>query len=163
MSLNRKYEDTQTTKMNIEVQTEIPGMVTTLVQTDIPEIATSLVQTDNTVTVISSKPTLEKRLSDEKLFRLLPTASQKKRGCGNDTLCCDYDGCNKKGVDLIKCNACPKWVCEAFKDVPIAKLKPLLNRCRTIYVLCKTCNDNLYAEYDVLDTNETSHNMTDII
>lgn len=163
MSLKRKSEKTQTDKMNLSAQTEIQEMVTTLVQTERPEFATSSVQTDNSVTVITSKPTLEKRVSDEKLFRLLPTASQKKRGCVNDDLCCDFDGCNKKGVDLIKCSACLKWVCEACNDIPIAKLKPLMNRCRTIYVLCKTCNDNLDAEHDVLDMSKTSHNMTGLL
>ena len=44
-------------------------------------------------------------------------------------------------MDLIKCNICSKWVCEEYNDVTITKLKPIMNKCKSLYFICKVCNE----------------------
>ena len=53
-------------------------------------------------------------------------------------------------MDLIQCNMCSTWVCEDCNDVPVARLKPIINKCNTIHFLCKTCED---IEEKIVDNN----------
>ena len=52
--------------------------------------------------------------------------------------------------DLIKCNVCCKWVCEACSDIAVAKLKPIMNKCKSLYFICKACNE-MNQEYAVFE------------
>ena len=49
---------------------------------------------------------------------------------------------------------CCKWVCEDCNEVPVAKLKPIINKCRRIHFLCKRCDETL-------GTNETIASQAD--
>ena len=77
--------------------------------------------------------------SNESVFRLKPKKGSKQ----TDPLKCEFEGCSEKSVDLIKCNMCETWVCENCNDVPVAKMKPIMNKCSTIYFLCKTCDSKV--------------------
>lgn len=57
-----------------------------------------------------------------------------------DTKRCEYPSCNSKSVDLILCSQCQKYVCEDCNDVSILKLKILMDKCPTIYFICRKCN-----------------------
>lgn len=79
--------------------------------------------------------------SDDDLFRLKPKGRNAKSA--SDKLVCDFPNCSQKNVDLIQCNMCHKWVCEDCNDIQVAKLKPILNKCRTIHFLCKSCDEKI--------------------
>ena len=79
------------------------------------------------------------RSPEEEMFR-----SKSKKTKGNTTaepLKCQFPSCLKENEDiLMKCNACGTWVCETCHDVPIGRLKPIMNKCSTLFFLCKTCD-----------------------
>ena len=35
-----------------------------------------------------------------------------------------------------------KFVCEQCNEVPVAKLKVIMDKCKTLYFICKNCNRN---------------------
>ena len=74
--------------------------------------------------------------SDDDLFRMKPKG---KRNSKNAQLNCDFPDCESLNVDMIKCNICSKWVCEACNDVPVSKLKLIMDKCKTVYFICKAC------------------------
>ena len=84
---------------------------------------------------------LKRIASDEEVFRLKP--KRQIKGAKLTELSCEFDDCNEKGVDLVKCNACAKWVCESCNDVPVSKLKPIMNKCRSVYFLCNKCDEGV--------------------
>ena len=90
--------------------------------------------------------------SDEEIFRLKP--KRQNKGTKLTELSCEFIDCNEKGIDLIKCNACAKWVCESCNDVPVSKLKPIINKCRSVYFLCKKCDESVGSNLQVFP-NET--------
>ena len=53
---------------------------------------------------------------------------------------CEYSCCDQENVDLVKCNNCNKWVFELCNDVPVLKLKAIMNKCNTVYFVCKSCD-----------------------
>jgi molybdopterin converting factor small subunit len=59
---------------------------------------------------------------------------------------CEFEGCGKTDIDLTKCNMCNKWVCETCNDIQAAKLKPITNKCRRVYFICKSCDENIGTE-----------------
>ena len=67
---------------------------------------------------------------------------------------CQYAECISTNVDLIRCNICQKFVCEVCNDVAVAKLKPIMNKCDTIYFLCKECNG--MSQKEIEKVNEKS-------
>ena len=83
-----------------------------------------------------------KRTDDEEFVRTRP----RRKGKNNtdqqsDPLNCQYADCGKTDEDaIIKCNLCNIWVCEECHDVSILKLKLIMNKCKTVYFTCKTCN-----------------------
>ena len=82
--------------------------------------------------------------SDESIIRLKQSAKQKKKQVTTtDELSCEFDDCSANNVDLIKCNMCTKWVCGDCNEIPIAKVKPIFNKCRRLYFLCKTCDEKI--------------------
>ena len=57
---------------------------------------------------------------------------------------CQFLSCTNDNEDaLIKCSACGVWVCETCNDVPISKLRPVMNKCSAVYFVCTTCNEAL--------------------
>ena len=46
---------------------------------------------------------------------------------------CAISGCENTNLDLIKCCLCGTLVCEDCSKVKVAKLRPLMNVCDTIY------------------------------
>ena len=54
---------------------------------------------------------------------------------------CDYPERNYINGDLIKCNVCCKWVCKECSDIAVAKLKPIMHKCKSLYFICKACNE----------------------
>ena len=44
-------------------------------------------------------------------------------------------------MDLVRCDICGKWVCEECNDVAVSKLKLLMSKCKTLYFICKGCNE----------------------
>ena len=56
---------------------------------------------------------------------------------------CEFSTCLNDTEDaLIKCNVCGLWVCELCNDIPISKLKPLMNKCSGVYFACVTCRES---------------------
>ena len=41
--------------------------------------------------------------------------------------------------DLVACDQCDKWACGTCYDVNISKLKLVMEKCSSIYLLCKDC------------------------
>ena len=79
--------------------------------------------------------------SDEECIRLKPKRTTKVTKM--PVLKCESEDCSEKDVDVAKCNICSKWVCESCNDVPVAKLKPVMNKCKGVYFICKECNENV--------------------
>ena len=103
------------------------------------------VQKDN---VLGERPSklcygLHKVKSDDNIIRLKPKAKKTRTTNDGEILKCEYGSCGNENVDLIKCNMCDKWVCEDCNDVQVAKLKPIVNKCKTIHFLCKTCDEKI--------------------
>ena len=93
-----------------------------------------------------NKAGLHRVSSDESIFRLKP-GKKKKQATGDDKLACEFEGCSQTNTDLIRCNVCYKWVCgDCHDDIPVAKFKPLFNKCRTLYFLCKSCDQKVGIE-----------------
>ena len=91
-----------------------------------------------------------KNLTKENMFRIKPKKSGKKGNTTSsttvDSLKCEFAECDIDDVDMIKCNVCEKWVCEDCNDVPVAKLKSIINKCQTVYFICKACVRNHATE-----------------
>ena len=99
---------------------------------------------------------LRKITSEENIVRLKPKAKKAKSINAAEKLSCEFENCGGENVDLILCNMCNKWVCEDCNDVQVAKLKPILNRCKTIHFLCKKCDDRIGNPMDKGDINLTN-------
>ena len=50
---------------------------------------------------------------------------------------CEQPSCDAVNVDMIRCNICTKYACEQCQNIPVAKLKTIMDKCRTIYFICK--------------------------
>ena len=85
------------------------------------------------------------KLTRRKSEEVIKTKSKAKRANadGQEDLQCEFAGCENKAEDaLIKCNACGKWICEACSGARIAKLKPCINNCGTIFFACSKCAEH---------------------
>ena len=80
------------------------------------------------------------QISNDDMFQLKP--KRKKGSSQNKT--CDSLECESINVDMIKCNICHKWVCEDCNNVPVSKLKLVMDKCDTIYFICKSCNGHCH-------------------
>ena len=93
---------------------------------------------------IDAQSTSEKRLHNivkGKLdFRMKPS---KKKASGKNINLSLYncEGCTATFVDLIKCNLCSEYVCESCNGVTVSKLKTAVQNCKTVYVICKKCEE----------------------
>ena len=87
---------------------------------------------------------LKRICSEDELVRLKPKRSNTKKGSVNeDQHICEFPECGQKDVDLTKCNSCGKWVCEACNEISASKLKQITNKCKRVYFLCKTCEEDV--------------------
>ena len=101
---------------------------------------------------------LKRITSEEDLVKLKPKRSSSKKSTTiDDCTKCQFDSCGQKDVDLVKCNICSKWVCETCNDVSAANLKKVVNKCKTVYFFCKTCNDNIGSVCNVGNTGENTN------
>ena len=79
-----------------------------------------------------------RRTASEETIRLITRS--KKKTTTNTVIKCEMASCtNENETAAIKCNACGTWVCETCSDVPIAKLKPVMNKCHSVYYACQGC------------------------
>ena len=70
---------------------------------------------------------------------VIKTKSKAKNKKVEELPCMNTDCDNQNEEALIKCNACAKWICESCSDIAIPKLKPFMNKCATLYFVCKNC------------------------
>ena len=82
---------------------------------------------------------------DDEMFWIRPKTSTKKKKKDDSitAMTCEFAECTNYNVDLVKCNVCEKWVCEDCNDIPVAKLKQVINKCKRVFFLCKGCEPNL--------------------
>ena len=94
--------------------------------------------------IIDAQSTSEKRLNNivkgELDFHMKPS---KKKASGKNINLSLYncEGCTTTFVDLIKCNLCSEYVCERCNGVTVSKLKTAVQNCKTVYVICKKCEE----------------------
>ena len=84
-----------------------------------------------------SEVKLTRRLSEDD-FKT--RSKSKKAKAPEDELKCENHNCVNTNEDtLIKCHACSKWICETCSDARIAKLKPIMKNCDTLFFACREC------------------------
>ena len=87
---------------------------------------------------------LKRISSEDELVRLKPKRTNTKKPTANDDQHkCEFAECGQKDVDLTKCTSCGKWVCETWNDISASKLKQITNKCKRVYFLCKTCEEDV--------------------
>ena len=94
--------------------------------------------------------------NNDDIFRIKPKKKGNAKSIEVDALKCEYPECEYNGnVDLIKCNACGKWVCEECNDIAVSKT--IMNKCHTLYFVCKSCDvvilDDSTMSRDLKTTN----------
>ena len=77
----------------------------------------------------------------DKIFQIKP----KKKGSYKNLQAtkCEQISCESINVDMIRCSICRKYACEKCHEVQVVKLKNILEKCKTIYFICKHCDDNV--------------------
>ena len=94
------------------------------------------------------------RGEDEELFKTKP---RKSKGNPVEPLKCQFANCENANEDnLVKCNACGTWVCESCNEIPIPKLKQVMNKCKTVYFVCKACDEKMH-QTTAADSHPTSN------
>ena len=81
--------------------------------------------------------------------------SKLRKGATGPTKGCEMTGCDMVDVDLIRCSVCNTLVCEECSGVKVAQLRPVMNKCKTLYFSCPSCNtqisdDTTMNAYDIL-------------
>jgi hypothetical protein len=112
----------------------------------------SIAEKDETIKELNTrilKPYVAK-LSNEDAF-----VSKPRKDTTGPTKGCGVSGCDVKDVDFIRCSMCDTLVCEECSGVNIAKLRPIMKRCKTLYFSCPSCNLQISDKttvnaYDVL-------------
>ena len=66
--------------------------------------------------------------------------SKPRKGAKGESNACEISGCSNTNVDLIKCSMCGNLVCEDCTGVKVAKLRPVMNACSTLYFTCTNCD-----------------------
>ena len=89
-----------------------------------------------------------RRISEDDTFRMKPKKRGSEKNLNENVSTCEYLGCESTNIDLIKCNICSKYVCEECNEVPVSKLKQVMKKCKTIYFICKACDDIKYDSTD---------------
>ena len=109
--------------------------------------------------------------NNEDIFRLKPKLRKgSTKNINVNHLKCESRECTNTNVDLIKCNICLKWVCEDCHDVAINKLQPIMSKCKTIYFICKECdettqgaNNKAESTAQIVTTNKTEEKIVESI
>ena len=80
------------------------------------------------------------RQKSDKEFKIKSKSKAKKAKSTDEELKCESPSCLNEETDaVIKCNSCGKWICESCSETKIAKLKPIMSSCSTIFFACKAC------------------------
>ena len=111
-----------------------------------------MAEKDQTITELKTqveKPCVMKMCNEDAFV------SKLRKGATGPTKGCGVSGCDTKDVDLIRCGLCDTLVCEECSGVKIAKLRPIMNQCKTLYFSCPGCNIQIsdkttMTAYDVL-------------
>ena len=109
---------------------------------------------------------LNKHSNSNENFCMKP---KRKGSVKNLQVICDEPSCQSTNVDMIRCNLCTKFVCEQCNEVPVAKLKVIMDKCKTLYFICKNCNknypdnSNTNKETDKQQTQGEKANSKDIV
>ena len=92
-----------------------------------------------------------RRISEDDIFRMKPKKRGSAKNLNENVSTCEYLGCESTNIDLIKCNICSKYACEECNEVLASNLKQVMNKCKTIYFICKACDDIKYdsTNYEV--------------
>ena len=76
---------------------------------------------------------------------------------------CEQISCESINVDMIRCSIWKKCACEKWHEVQVGKLKNVMEKCKTIYFICKSCDDNigtsLHHETEVLELDRQNTKM----
>ena len=67
---------------------------------------------------------------------------------------CDNLACKSVNVDLVRCCVCCSYVCEKCNNIPVNKLKPVADKCSSLYFVCKGCDNNEEVLEVVCNPNE---------
>ena len=94
---------------------------------------------EDTCAAVSTIRCLKRNDTTGEIFR----NKAKKRTNASPELTCEFTGCENDNVDMVKCNTCDRWVCEDCNDVPVAKLKVVMNKCKSVFFICKECEARL--------------------
>ena len=93
---------------------------------------------------------LKKQNNKIENFSLKP----KRKGSAKNVLVkCEKPSCEPTNMDMIRCNLCLQFVCEQCSEIPVAKLKTIMDECKTLYFICKSCKENFPEGSDT--NNET--------
>ena len=143
--LNKKYKKLLLSKENLKTEHEV---LMTKYENAINEKDEKLSSQKKLIAKYKERDITQvqiKKVNNEDIFRMKP---KKTKGSyiNVEHLKCEFQECNATNVDLIKCNVCSKWICEECNDVPVNKLKPIYNKCKTLYFICKGCDDDIHSE-----------------
>ena len=72
-----------------------------------------------------------------------------RRGVKGPAKRCGISGCGSLDVDLIRCSMCRNLVCENCSGTKIAKLRPIMNQCKSLYYTCPGCDVQIRDKSDV--------------
>ena len=99
----------------------------------------------------ASNTGFNRRISEDDIFRMKPKERGSAKNLNENVSTCEYLGCESTNIDLSRCNICSKYVCKECNEVPVSKLKQVTNKCKTIYFICKACDDINYdsTNYEV--------------
>ena len=106
------------------------------IETLVSDYEEKLKAKDNEITTLNNhgnREQLKKISNTDILFNMTRKASAKNL---TDVNKCDVPSCGSTNVDLIKCNKCSKFACEPCNNVQVAKLKPIMKKCNTVYFVC---------------------------
>ena len=139
--LNEKYEEAIRSHESdkAEHQTMISNFEYAINEKD--EIIASQNETINSYSGSECISHVRLKKNNDDIFRRKPKKKGNAKSIDVDALKCEYPKCEYNGnVDLIKCNACGKWVCEECNDIAVPKLKTIMNKCHALYFVCKCCD-----------------------
>ena len=93
---------------------------------------------------------IHKPEANTELFRLKPKGSEK-----NILVRCENESCEQANIDLMKCSICATYVCENCNKIPIRKIKTIMEKCSTLYFICKACEECNTTEVEIESTPGT--------
>ena len=93
---------------------------------------------------------IHKPEANTELFRLKPKGSAK-----NILVRCENESCEQVNIELMKCSICATYVCENCNKIPIRKIKTIMEKCSTLYFICKACEECNTNEVEIESTPGT--------